>query len=817
LQYEKDLEEKEKEEEKIKLYMAVRDVLLNNMSVGTAQTLHQMSSWHTLDRAVKLNTMESVQSIDSFRQKKMGRTKKGNAEFISKMKAEESGLAMQQNSGIKISFKEDSKRSIPTSGYKQEDVKNAMGSRMKRMYEQTVTEQNPDASMSSFSMSASTVRRRIDDLKLNQIAVKDPQNERRRFANADMYNFASLAVMSIVLACFLSQISVDEMSRMTPSQFAQDPRVKKHLDPRLEFNIDKSSTYLGADESEVIYASPDVKATLQSKHRDPNATKSGLMSEQRRSVGYTVGTSAAGALEMDVSHIHDHAYDNKPAKLYRLKSLLPMYVITNGTKNASSDADETRIVMKLAEKIMLMRRDQVEDEKEEEYTPLNVENDEGFFRSTASRRGSSRGVQGEKAAGPGSGGPSIPYEHRAPAERGEDGELLRQARDDTEDEHHEYIRLLIDGELNQTKLFLPSTDDSPSLGDMFLKLMILIVKLAAACSKTQQPMDVMRGFLLTHRYYRSTAYSQFDPALAVRPAYMDDVMNVILKDVAPASSRTFERYFLTRENVVAQNFSPAKNSSGWETSGLGAKLDVRQILSTCTTSGSFSQSQMNSLVEGVYVLAVSGLQKMNNGEGETVADEEMERVLGCILGPVKYEADDSEKTCKSSKATTDKVPNRWRATLLNSPGMTKAMGARLQAQHDLLLANIAKDEERKAAAERKSEEKSRKDEERKAAAERKSEEQSRKAEEKQVIAANVGNEGMTAPKRRSKTDKLLSCVGAGFLNCQATVLASQLSSATLAWRVCNVCRKVFCESCAMGFYALHRKRCNVDSEDEAED
>jgi hypothetical protein len=75
---------------------------------------------------------------------------------------------------------------------------------MKRMYEQTVTEQNPDASMSSFSMSASTVRRRIDDLKLNQIAVKDPQNERRRFANADMYNFASLAVMSIVLACFLS-------------------------------------------------------------------------------------------------------------------------------------------------------------------------------------------------------------------------------------------------------------------------------------------------------------------------------------------------------------------------------------------------------------------------------------------------------------------------------------------------------------------------------------------------------------------------------------------------------------------------------------
>jgi hypothetical protein len=126
LQYEKDLEEKEKEEEKIKLYMAVRDVLLNNMSVGTAQTLHQMSSWHTLDRAVKLNTMESVQSIDSFRQKKMGRTKKGNAEFISKMKAEESGLAMQQNSGIKISFKEDSKRSIPTSGYKQEDVKNAL-------------------------------------------------------------------------------------------------------------------------------------------------------------------------------------------------------------------------------------------------------------------------------------------------------------------------------------------------------------------------------------------------------------------------------------------------------------------------------------------------------------------------------------------------------------------------------------------------------------------------------------------------------------------------------------------------------------------
>lgn len=88
--------------------------------------------------------------------------------------------------------------------------------------------------------------------------------------------------------------------------------------------------------------------------------------------------------------------------------------------------------------------------------------------------------------------------------------------------------------------------------------------------------------MLDHRYYESDAYMHFKIDEKQRPKYMEQVMEII-KIIPPESRRQFERYFLTREDVLHVNHSKPKNLEGWNASGIGEFLDVRKILSNCTS------------------------------------------------------------------------------------------------------------------------------------------------------------------------------------------------------------------------------------------
>ena len=103
----------------------------------------------------------------------------------------------------------------------------------------------------------------------------------------------------------ISQIAVSEFANMTEQELQND-----HVDPRLIFNIHKSSIFLMDNKPTAFNIA--VVSILANKNTG-----------QRRAIGYMDITSAAGGLLMHIIHLRDHAYNRKteksrPCALYKV-------------------------------------------------------------------------------------------------------------------------------------------------------------------------------------------------------------------------------------------------------------------------------------------------------------------------------------------------------------------------------------------------------------------------------------------------------------------------------------------------------------------
>ena len=70
---------------------------------------------------------------------------------------------------------------------------------------------------------------------------------------------------------------------------------------------------------------------------------------------------------------------------------------------------------------------------------------------------------------------------------------------------------------------------------------ISILKLAAACSATQQPCDIMRAFHILHQFYTSKAFIHTNFDNVSIPSYMENVMYAI-RDIPAASRKVYENF-----------------------------------------------------------------------------------------------------------------------------------------------------------------------------------------------------------------------------------------------------------------------------------
>lgn len=240
--------------------------------------------------------------------------------------------------------------------------------------------------------------------------------------------------------------------------------------------------------------------------------------------------------------------------------------------------------------------------------------------------------------------------------------------DVTPEERREVIRkalLMLDGEYYQVKSILDH-----GLGEMSNGARILLMKLAAACSKTQQASDVMKSFLILHAYFDSEQFHSLDLKQMLLPQYMPYVEN-LLKDVPSASRETFLRYFAVLPTVLATAYKPNTVTDGYMKSGTNAFLNPRRVLMNCPSiAKNLSTEQLDELVKRMYDVAAEAVEAGHTG---TVPDDFLEERLQDLIGPV---------TERGSTSTTDKVVNQWRATILTDTSVKARLQEKIvEAEH----------------------------------------------------------------------------------------------------------------------------------------
>jgi hypothetical protein len=95
--------------------------------------------------------------------------------------------------------------------------------------------------------------------------------------------------------------------------------------------------------------------------------------------------------------------------------------------------------------------------------------------------------------------------------------------------------LLMDGEYNQVKATLAEE----GIGQQCQQEDIGLWKIAAACSSTQQPNDVMMAFAILKSFFKNHNFRNADPSKGKKPPYWNQLQG-LMESIDPASKRTFE-------------------------------------------------------------------------------------------------------------------------------------------------------------------------------------------------------------------------------------------------------------------------------------
>jgi hypothetical protein len=188
--------------------------------------------------------------------------------------------------------------------------------------------------------------------------------------------------------------------------------------------------------------------------------------------------------------------------------------------------------------------------------------------------------------------------------------------------------LLLDGEFNQMKASMTPG----GIGHQAKEADIGLWKLAAACSSTQQPNDVMKAFAILKAFFRNSKSRNMDPAKMPRPPYWRQLQK-ILENVPAASRRTFEKYFLCLPIIADTAFSVSCVANRWYKAWVCTPPNVKHILLNCPPMrDSITPEQFEEVVASVYTIAASGIQRSQFGEGGGIPDELMELHLEKFFG-----------------------------------------------------------------------------------------------------------------------------------------------------------------------------------------
>ncbi len=189
---------------------------------------------------------------------------------------------------------------------------------------------------------------------------------------------------------------------------------------------------------------------------------------------------------------------------------------------------------------------------------------------------------------------------------------------------------------------------------------ILVIKLPAACSKTQQPNDVMKSYQVLHQYFRSRKYKKLDLDNIVLAPYVQHVIAHMQGAGMDGSSvDTYTKFFSRIKMILSSAFTMSTILHGWKLTGLGGcpqGYDPKQIMSNWPGYTKLDEPKRAEVLGKVRELA----DEINNGSIEysgEILDSVMNDKLQDIIGIVNAEG----RRSSSERNERHICVNQWRA------------------------------------------------------------------------------------------------------------------------------------------------------------
>jgi hypothetical protein len=258
-----------------------------------------------------------------------------------------------------------------------------------------------------------------------------------------------------------------------------------------------------------------------------------------------------------------------------------------------------------------------------------------------------------------------------------------QRSEDGVDDLNERSVFTCDGDLPQLNAIF-----SKDIIDMLAGLNIDVLKFSAACSLSQQPNDMHRGFPNLARITDQLSMKYSDLEVSQQPAYMADLERKLKahSSLTPVQVRMMLKFFQHAPTIFARALSPRVVMDGFKKSGL-TPYNCELIMENCSEWRNFNTQQADDLMQGIEDLVEFG------AEHGWVSEKEMDRV-GVEPSPQNWHDWDTEQmtgsevqrarmTKKLPKPLNELTATRQRALWCNAEATLERRQAREEAKRVL--------------------------------------------------------------------------------------------------------------------------------------
>ena len=203
-----------------------------------------------------------------------------------------------------------------------------------------------------------------------------------------------------------------------------------------------------------------------------------------------------------------------------------------------------------------------------------------------------------------------------------------------------------------------------------------LLKYAAACSGSQQPQDVSRGFMVLHTLLRCMSQQYKDYANFRAPDYMEKLTAFLHKFAAPHLAKfkidLLINFFRHLPQIILRAFTPKIIQDSYKKSGF-YPYNARQIMSQCTEWDPLEEDEQERILKVIDEL--TGIVVRTGKITEADMDARDVPVNALPDDVAQAEIDAAPKVANSGKPLDDKHASHQRAMWLNNEGRIAVLAA----------------------------------------------------------------------------------------------------------------------------------------------